>query len=178
MGRNMNVLAVRADQRTPVQHSVQHSTPTDDDDAARGPALDILSSLHEQLRNLSSALEGVAQVGEPFEPLAFVWNQKFYNKVASATDIDISDESAVRTRALKSTMQQVLDDGEYDDFAVREIRLRRVDPTADADLLNVNPRAHWIAEADGVDGTGTAHTIPSVVNRDGAVFVDPRIRGL
>lgn len=196
----MNVLAVRDDARTqPIAQSVQQTSPRNTSGvfgpppapflpvqflpsplppmvASQSPPATIQSPL--QTPFASPVQRGADALGKPFEPLAFVWNHQFYNKVASANDMDVTNEPAVTTRTLHSVMQQVLDDHEYDDFAVQQIQLRRVDPVRDADLVHVNPRAHWIADAIGVDGTGTSHTIPSVVNSDGAVFVDPRIRGL
>jgi hypothetical protein len=69
----------------------------------------------------------------------------------------------------------VEEEPDVDDFGVSNIELRRVDPAADRDLLTVNPHASYVADVSGVTGDGTAKSVPSVINDDGAVFVDPRI---
>lgn len=115
-----------------------------------------------------------------FEPKGFLYNDLYFAKFHDAKPIDLNDRDAVERRMAKSTMAYLLEEEpEVDDFGIREIRVRRADPARDQDLLTVNPRSHWVADVVGVDGTtGTPKdkVIPLVMNSDGAVFVDPRVR--
>lgn len=113
-----------------------------------------------------------------FEPHGFLYNDRYFAKFHDAGGIDLADSAAVEERAVKSTFAYLLkEEPEVDDFGVTDVKVRPADATADADLLHINPRAHFVIDVNGVTGTGRHKSIPSVMNRDGAVFVDPRIRG-
>ena len=118
----------------------------------------------------------VAGAEQAFEPLGFLYNDRYFKKFHDAGGIDLGDSKAVQERAVRSTFAYLLEEEpNVDDFGVTGVSVRRADPAADADLLRVNPRAHYVIDVHGVQGDGTQRSIPSVMNSDGAVFVDPRI---
>lgn len=111
-----------------------------------------------------------------FEPKGFLYNDRYFAKFHAAGGIDLADKDAVERRMAKSTMSYLVEEEpDVDDFGITSIDVRRADSNADRDLLNVNPRSHYVADVKGVDGTGRGKSIPLVMNVDGAVFVDPRI---
>ncbi len=111
-----------------------------------------------------------------FEPLGFLYNDRYFKKFHDAGGISLDDSKAVQERVVKSTFAYLLEEEpNVDDFGVTGVNVRRADPVADADLFKINPRAHYIVDVNGVQGNGVARSIPSVMNADGAVFVDPRI---
>lgn len=113
-----------------------------------------------------------------FEPKGFLYNDRYFRKFHAAGGIDVSDVRRVEERATRATFAYLLEEEpNVDDFGVTGVRMRRADPVGDSDLLRINPRAHWVVDVDGVQGDRVLRSIPSVVNSDGAVFVDPRIRG-
>jgi len=113
----------------------------------------------------------------PFEPKAFLYDDRFFKKFHAAGGIDVKDMNKVEDRIIRATFAYILaEEPDVDDLGITEVRIRLVDPIANADLLRVNPRALYIVDVIGVQGDGTERTIPSVFNSDGAVFVDPRIR--
>lgn len=114
--------------------------------------------------------------GSGFEPLGFLYNDRYFKKFHDAGGIDLNDDKAVKERSVRSTFAYLLEEEpNVDDFGVTGVSYRKADPVADADLLKIDPRAHWIIDVNGVQGDGVARSIPSVMNSDGAVFVDPRI---
>lgn len=119
----------------------------------------------------------VAGGGAAFEPRGFLYDDRYFRKFHDAGGIDVEDMEKVEERTIRSTFAYLLEEEpEVDDFGVTNVRMRRAHPHADVDLFTINPRAHWIVDVEGVQGDGRKRSIPSVVNRDGAVFVDPRVR--
>jgi hypothetical protein len=111
-----------------------------------------------------------------FEPVGFLYNDRYFRKFHDAGGIDVNDQRAVEERVVRSTFAYLLEEEpDVDDFGVTSVHLRKVDPQADSDLLRINPRALYHADVAGIQGDGVTRSIPSVVNSDGAVFVDPRI---
>ncbi len=114
--------------------------------------------------------------GSGFEPLGFLYNDRYFKKFHDAGGIDLNDDGAVKERSVRSTFAYLLEEEpNVDDFGVTGVSYRKADPVADADLYRINPRAHWIIDVHGVQGDGVVRSIPSVMNSDGAVFVDPRV---
>lgn len=112
-----------------------------------------------------------------FEPLGILYNDRYFKKFHDASPIDLSNDKAVKDRAIKSTMAYLLEEEpNVDDFGVTNVDVRRVDPARDADLLRVDPRAYYVIDVHGVQGDGVVRSIPSVMNADGAVFTDPPVR--
>lgn len=115
-------------------------------------------------------------IATPFEPKGFLYDDRYFAKFHDAAPIDLADRDSVERRAAKATMSYLVEEEPgVDDFGVTAITMRRADPIADRDLLTIDPRAHWIIDVAGVRGDGTPKSIPSIMNSDGAVFVDPRI---
>lgn len=111
-----------------------------------------------------------------FEPLGFLYNDRYFKKFHDAGGLDLANDAKVKERAVRSTFAYLLEEEpNVDDFGVTGVNVRRPDPAADADLLRINPRAHYVIDVLGVQGNGVQRSIPSVMNSDGAVFVDPRI---
>jgi hypothetical protein len=125
---------------------------------------------------VSAAGAAVPAAGDVFEPLGFLYNDKYFKKFHDAGGINVDDRAKVEERAIRSTFAYLLEEEpDVDDFGVTGVTIRAADPATDSDLLNVNPRSHLLVDVHGVQGNGVRRTIPSVMNRDGAVFVDPRI---
>lgn len=121
---------------------------------------------------------GVAEADGDFEPLGMLYNNNYYKRYFDGGGIDVKDRSQVEERSIESTILYLRDkEPESDDFGVSGISIRNVDDRADRDLLTVNPRAMYVIDVHGIQGNGTKRTIPTVMNRDGATFTDPRIRG-
>ena len=109
-------------------------------------------------------------------PPAFIWNSRYFQQVAPANpSFDATDQAAVRERAVRSTIKYLMDEEHMDDFGVTNVTIRPVSIATDADLLNVNPGARWVAEVAGVTGSGTSKSFPVVLNTDGHTYVDPRV---
>ena len=120
--------------------------------------------------------DGVAHADDDFEPLGFLYNDNYYKRYFDGGGIDTNDRGQVEERAVESTILYLHDkEPNVDDFGVTGIGLRRADAVTDKDLLEINPRAQWIIDVHGVQGDGKERTIPTVMNRDGATFTDPRI---
>jgi hypothetical protein len=114
--------------------------------------------------------------GAKFEPLGFLYNDNYYKRYFDGGGIDVSSREKVEERAVESTFAYLKDrEPDVDDFGVTGVQLRSVDPSADRDLLNVNPRAKFVIDVHGVQGNGSHRSIPTVMNEDGATFTDPRI---
>ncbi|MCW2923256.1 MAG: hypothetical protein JWM98_660 [Thermoleophilia bacterium] len=108
----------------------------------------------------------------------FLYNSQWYAKYADAGGIDLADRDAVEKRVAKATYSHIVtDEPEIGDFAISSITPRLVDPVADKDLLAVDPNAYYAFDVVGRTGTGETRSIPSVMNADGAVYVDPRLTG-
>jgi hypothetical protein len=110
------------------------------------------------------------------EPLGFLYRGDYYKKFKDSTVIDITNAEQVQDKVTRGTLDHVKnDEPDWQGFGVTKITTRAVDPNADRDLLNVDPNAAIYVEVHGIAGTGEAKMIPSVVERDGDVFVDPRL---
>lgn len=115
--------------------------------------------------------------GAGFEPKGFLFRGNYYKKFEDNTKIDLANLRQVEEKVTRGTLDHVKEDEpELNGFGVTNVSTRRVDRVADADLLNINPNAVYVVDVAGVAGTGQAKSIPSVVNADGSVFVDPKIR--
>jgi hypothetical protein len=126
------------------------------------------------------ATPGTRSSFEPagFEPKGFLYKGNYYKKFMDNTAIDIANLDQVHEKVTRGTLGHVRDEEPtWQGFGITDIRSRRVDPNADRDLLNVDPGATYYVEVSGVTGTGEQKMIPSVVEADGDVFVDPRISG-
>jgi hypothetical protein len=111
-----------------------------------------------------------------FEPKGFLYKGNYYKKFQDSTAIDIANLGDVQEKVTRGTLGHVRDEEQgWNGFGVTDVKTRRVDPNADRDLLNVDPNAAYYVEVTGVTGTGEQKMIPSVVETDGDVFVDPRI---
>jgi hypothetical protein len=108
-------------------------------------------------------------------PGSFLWQGKYFYKVAPAGGVDILDRMQVENRARKAVSQHLLNEG-FGAYAINSVQIRLVDPVADADLLRMDPGAYYVIDSGGTWADGTSGDIPSVMNRDGTTFVDPRIR--
>lgn len=116
--------------------------------------------------------------GAGFEPKGFLYRGNYYKKFQDDTAIDIANLDQVREKVTRGTLNHVKEDEPtWQGLGVMDIKTRRVDPHADRDLLNVDPSALYYVEVSGVTGTGEYKVIPSVVESDGDVFVDPRLTG-
>jgi hypothetical protein len=123
-----------------------------------------------------AAPAAVAGGGGAFTPKGFLYNDRYFAKFHDASPIDFSDVEEVERRATKATMSYLVEEEpNVDDYGVTDVEIRQVDQVADRDLLTVNPHAKLVIDVHGVQGTGEAKSIPSVMNDDGSVFVDPRI---
>jgi hypothetical protein len=112
-----------------------------------------------------------------FTPKGFLYRGNYYKRFQDETAIDLANLDQVEDKVTRGTLDHVKEDEPgMNGFGVTNIATRRVDRTADADLLNVNPHAVYVVDVSGVSGTGDSRSIPSVVNDDGSVYVDPRIR--
>ncbi|MCW2927222.1 MAG: hypothetical protein JWM86_1190 [Thermoleophilia bacterium] len=113
-----------------------------------------------------------------FEPKGFLFRGDYYKKFEDDTRIDLANIRQVEEKVTRGTLDHVKEDEpELHGFGVTNVTTRRVDPNTDRDLLNINPGAYYVVDVAGVAGTGQAKSIPSVVNADGSVFVDPRLKG-
>lgn len=141
-----------------------------------GPGSTPLSYSAAPAAPATPAAAPVAGGGGAFEPLGFLYDDRYFKKFHDAGGIDLNDDSAVKERSVRSTFAYLLEEEpNVDDFGVTGVSYRKADPVADADLFKINPRAHWIIDVNGVQGDGVGRSIPSVMNSDGAMFVDPRI---
>ena len=127
-------------------------------------------------RPATPAVPGGGAAG--FEPKGFLYKGNYYKKFEDQTAIDVRNLAQVQDRITRGTLNHVKEnEPEWQGLGITEIKSRAVDPNADRDLLNVDPNAAVYVEVSGITGTGEAKTIPSVVESDGDVFVDPRISG-
>lgn len=111
-----------------------------------------------------------------FEPKGFLYKGNYYKKFQDKTAIDIANLGQVEEKVTRGTLGHVRDEEPtWKGFGVTDIKTKRVDANTDRDLLNVDPNATYYVEVTGVTGTGEQKVIPSVVESDGDVFVDPRI---
>lgn len=114
--------------------------------------------------------------GSHFEP-GFMFRGDYYRKFLDRTAIDMANLDQVKEKVVRGTIDKVMtDEPELNGFGVTEVRTRHVDRVADRDLLTINPDATYVVDVSGVGGNGEARSIPSVVDADGDVFVDPRLR--
>ena len=114
--------------------------------------------------------------GSHFEP-GFLFRGNYYKKFLDRTAIDLANLDQVKEKVIRGTLDKIMtDEPETNGFGVTDVKTRAVDPVADRDLLVVDPDAKLIVDVSGVGGNGVAKSIPSVVDADGDVFVDPFIR--
>jgi hypothetical protein len=112
-----------------------------------------------------------------FTPQGFLFRGNYYRRFQDETAINLANLDEVQEKVTRGTLDHVKEDQPEDNgFGVQDIQTRRVDPATDADLLNVNPHAVYVVNVSGVTGNGEAQSIPSVVNDDGSVYVDPRLK--
>ena len=107
----------------------------------------------------------------------FMYNDNYYKKYKEARPagtFDFNDSAKLEERVIEATLLKT-QDMQIADFGVTRMTMRKADPARDADLFNVNPNAYIIVDLWGKDGSGQEHYLPSVVDRDAGVFVDPRI---
>ncbi len=112
-----------------------------------------------------------------FEPLGFLYRGEYYKKFQDTTKIDVSNTEQVKDKVTRGTLDHVKhDEPDYQGFGITSITTHAVDRVAHSDQPTVDPNAALYVEVTGVTGTGEVKMIPSVVEHDGDVFVDPRIR--
>jgi hypothetical protein len=115
--------------------------------------------------------------GAGSESLGFLFRGDYYKKFEDSTKIDLGNSEQVNDKVTRGTLDHVKnDEPELLGFGVTKISSRAVDQVADRDLLNVDPNAAIYVEVTGVTGTGEVKMIPSVVEHDGDVYVDPRLK--
>lgn len=114
--------------------------------------------------------------GSHFEP-GFMFRGQYYRKFLDRTAIDMANLDQVKEKVVRGTIDKVMtDEPEMNGFGVTDVKVRSVDRNADKDLLTIDPDATYVVDVAGVGGNGEKKDIPSVVDADGDVFVDPRIR--
>lgn len=113
------------------------------------------------------------------EPDMLLYNGNFYKEfIEELTPEELSDMPTVKDRLVRSTLIYLREERpEVKDFAIRDVKVRRVDPVADRDLLAVSPRTRMVAHVRGATADGTELTLPSLLNDDGSLLTDPRLTG-
>lgn len=144
---------------------------------AAGPAAGGASGTAIAAASTGTAVAGAAAVAPfPENPLAFLYQGKYYREVFGAGGVDVDDRHSVEQRSIRGVLRHLQDEGRPH-WGVASVDARRVDPVRDADLVAVDPGAMWFVDVRGRAPRADIESIPVVINRDGTTYVDPRLRG-
>lgn len=124
------------------------------------------------------AAQAASTSSASFVPIAFLWNDEYYTRMADAPSFDTGNIDLVMQRFVTSSLVHLRDAEHEEDASITDVPWRRIDPERDGDLRAINPDALWYARVRARTGTGAEKVVPVVINTDGATFVDPRLKVL